>query len=289
MDVDRLRDDLGRLGLEQGDTVLVRASVRALGIKGDPAKKLLEAFLNAVGERGTVFSLSYTPFTRVLFGPPPDDVVFHYGAPTYAGGFPQCMLEDPRSLRSLHPTSSVVAIGRNAARIVEGHDHLAPAYLPIQRLVEMRGKMVLIGCVASNPGFTTAHLAEQTIGMGWRYILPRANKCYFISDDGSKKIFKRPDPGFCSRSFNKFYGMYVAHQILRAGDVGSAYSIMAPAHPTYQIECATLLRQPRFNICDDPMCELCNSRRWDRLHYAILYSGRRFIRRFVRASQRRRH
>jgi len=286
MGIDQLQKDLSALGLERGDVVLVRASVRALGLSRDPATQLLEAVLNIVGDKGTVLGLSYTPSIRAPFKRPPDDMIFHSRAATYAGAFPQCMIDDPRSIRSLHPTSSVVAIGQAAARLLEGHDHTASAYLPIQRLIQERGKMILIGCVTSSPGFTTAHVAEQAIAMGWRYIWPKAHKCYYLTKDGSKAIFKRPDPGFCSQSFKKFYGMYVAHRILRAGYVGEAYSILTFAHLAYEIERSTLLRDPSFNICDDPMCALCNVYRWDRLHRAAIFLGKRSVQRVKRVAYR---
>lgn len=287
MSVKRLHEDLSAIGLENGDRVLVRASVRAIGVADQPAQKLLQALLDAVGEDGTLLSLSYTPFVRTPFGRPPNEMVFHERAPTYAGALPQLMLDDPRSLRSRHPTCSVVAIGKDAAKFVDGHDHSAAAYLPIQRLVDCNGKMLLIGCVSSSPGFTTAHLAEQSLGMGWRYIWPSANKCYFLTDDNKKAIFRRPDPGFCSQSFTKFYSLYVSEQVLRAGFVGGAYSIQVPAQKAFQIESAALKKNPKFNVCDDANCRLCNTQRWDRLHRVAIFFGQRLVRRLARAVRRR--
>jgi aminoglycoside N3'-acetyltransferase len=285
----KLIEDLRRLGVGEGDTLLVRAAVRSVGIGKNAATVLLDSVLDALGPDGTLLSLSYTKSDWAPFGNPSSTTLFTRDAPTYAGAFPQCMLDHPNSIRSLHPTNSIVAIGKHAKKITAGHDHNAAAYSPMRHLIELNGKMALIGCVASNPGFTTAHLAEQDLSMGRLYIWPTANKCFYIDETGERRVFRRPDPGFCSLSFWKFYGLYAKHEILNGGRVGEAYSLLVPAKQAYDIELAVLAKNKKFNICDNPHCTICNMRRWDRLHrlgIRLSIGGGRHVLRWIRPGVR---
>jgi len=90
---------------------------------------------------------------------------FRIDTPTYAGALPQKMMEMQESRRSRHPTCSFVAIGKNAELVTTGHGPQSPAYEPVRKIIDLHGKMALVGCVSSSPGFTTAHLAESDLGL----------------------------------------------------------------------------------------------------------------------------
>lgn len=270
-----LQRDLSRLGIAPGDTVLVRAGLSAVGRVRDG--DFLGALLDLVGERGTVASLAYTgggyawraktipPYTRL--------------SASYAGALPNAMLAHPQARRSLHPQCSLVAIGHHARELTDGHGPDDGAYEPIRKLMELKGKMLLAGCVASSPGFTTTHLAEVDLGLHRRRIAPWLFVSRYLDAQGQVRVFRRPDPGLCSNSFWKFYSAYVNGGILSAGQVGNAYAICAPAAECYAIERAILARDGRFTICDSKDCLTCNVLRWDRIHRWPAYFVRRALRR----------
>lgn len=263
-DVNDLKAHIAGLGIKPGDFVLIRAAMGAVGKFSGGAAAFVQALLDVVGPEGTVASLAFTdaPFIRM----PKVEDAFTPRKKSYAGALPNSMLEHPGHYRSLHPMCSYVAVGRLAEEFTRGHDESSPAYEPIRKLIEHDGKCVLVGCVGSSPGFTTAHLAEADLGLLSRVIFPWLNATYYQTADGQVRLFRRHDPGLCSQSFYKFYAHYVKAGVLRTGFVGNAYSIAAPARATYDIEKSLLERNPRFNICDDKDCLTCNARRWDRLH-----------------------
>jgi len=266
--------DLQQLGISKGDIVMVRAALSSIGrIK---RQDILEALLEAIGPDGTLISLAFTSGVRpwlVRTTPP-----FTTNTVSYAGALPNMMLEHACAKRSTHPQTSFVAIGRDADSLLDGHDPRAPAYDPVRKLIELKGKMLLIGCAATSPGFTTTHVAERDIGMGWR-ILPSWLFCQsrYIDTDGQVKIFKRHDGGFCSNSYWKFYSAYVKHALLRSGYVGQAYSLLAPAAECYMVERGLLEKHPHINVCDDPLCFTCNVQRIDRWHCLPSYLLRRLL------------
>jgi aminoglycoside N3'-acetyltransferase len=271
-------DDFLRLGIAPGDVVLARAAYRAVGKPGAGGADFLAELLDFLGDQGTVACLAFTkggfrwqasrlePYTLTT--------------PSYAGALPNAMLAHPAAHRSRHPQCSFVAIGRHAQAITAGHGPDDGAYEPMRKLIALNARMLVAGCVASNPGFTTTHLAEVDLGLHRRRIGRWLYVSRYLDDHGRVRIFQRRDPGCCSNSYWKFYAAYVRHGILTTGTVGNAYAICAPAAQCYAIEREILARDSRFNLCDSPDCLTCNALRWDRIHRWPAWLVRRALRSF---------
>lgn len=264
MDITResIRHDLRKLGVAEGDVVLVRAGLKAVGAPDQ--SHLLDALLDTVGAHGTVASLAFTKggFAWQASAIPP----YTLDSVSYAGALPNMMIARPHAHRSLHPQCSIVAIGKHAREITDGHGPHSRAYEPVRKLIALKAKMMLAGCVASSPGFTTAHLAEADLGLHRRRIAPWLAISRYVDEQGRIRTFYRTDPGLCSRSFWKFYAAYVKSGHLSTGMVGKAYAICAPAAECYAIEREILAKNKAFSACDSADCVACNLMRWDRLH-----------------------
>ena len=264
MDITResIRHDLRKLGVGEGDIVLVRAGLKTVG--SVEQGNFLDALLDAVEPHGTVASLAFTrggfawqaskisPYTRESV--------------SYAGALPNMMITHPYSHRSLHPQCSIVAIGKHAERLTDGHGPHSRAYEPIRKLITLKAKMLLVGCISSSPGFTTAHLAEADLGLHRRRIAPWLAISRYVDEHGAIRTFYRTDPGLCSKSFWKFYAAYVKNGYLSTGLVGRAYSICAPAAECYAIEREILANDKGFAVCESADCVACNVLRWDRIY-----------------------
>lgn len=267
--------DFASIGINQGDVVLIRGGLKAVGrIK---ATDFVDALLEAVGPDGTIVSLAFSDGAFIKKADPAK--AFTPASPTYAGALPTTMLQHPEARRSRHPTCSYVAIGKDAEKITADHGPNSGAYEPVRTIINLGGKCSLVGCVRSSPGFTTAHLAEIDLGYHRYVVMPWLASTYYVDVDGKTKLFRRKDAGLCSQSFWKFYGHYVRAGILTAGYVGQAYSITAPAAACYEIEKTILAKSPRFNICGSPDCFMCNVQRWDRLHHIPIFIARRLLQR----------
>lgn len=275
LNTNKILNDLLSLGIKKGDTVLVRAALGAVGKMDNGADTFIDALLNAVGNNGTIVSLAFTNSYFIRKADPND--LFNKFKKSYAGALPNKMLRHSRAFRSKHPTCSYVAIGKNAEFITADHDETSPAYEPIRKIIDLEGKCLLVGCVSSSPGFTTTHLAEQDLGLLKLNIFTTQNTVYYENDKGGVSLFRRQDPGLCSKSFYKFYSHYVKNEILISGYVGNAYSIIAPARSAYEIDCDILRVDKKFNICGSNECFTCNAGRWDRLHRLPFYVVRKTI------------
>ncbi len=260
--IEKLKSDLENIGIKKDDTLLIRADLGAIG-KLETKKRgdYINFMLEAVGEEGTIIGLS---FTNGFFINKNKNIVFDGTNKSYTGAFANTMLQHPKAMRSMHPTNSYVAIGKNAEYILKDHDETSGAYEPIRKIVELNGKMILIGCVESSPGFTTTHLAEVDLDLHKRIIFPTLNGAYYKKGE-KVKLFKRTDPGSCSSTFYKFYGHYVKNELLQQGYVGNAYSIMVDAKKAFDLDIEILNSDPKITLCDNPSCMLCRARRWDNL------------------------
>jgi aminoglycoside 3-N-acetyltransferase len=255
-----LRRDIEALGISNGDAVLVRANVGAIGrVRGGLGESLRGALLDAVGETGTVLSLAFTrtfPLLRL-----DRTYVFDESTPTSSGALPKLLLETPGSVRSRHPTNSFVAIGARAAEILAGHDERSSSFQPMERLVALGGKQLVVGCLDDSPGFTTVHWAQHRLGLSTRSLL-RHRVGVLYARDGETRLFRRPDIGGCSMGFAKLYPDYEKAGLLRRGLVGRAPSIAIDAAPALRVEEERLRRDPRAAFCDRPLCTFCRGTWW---------------------------
>ena len=172
--VPSLADDLRQLGVSLGDVVLVHTSLSRLGWIVGGAQAMVEALLCAVGPQGTVVMPAHSGLSDPAGwrNPPvPTEWLDTIRAsmplfdpaltPTRAvGQVVECFRGHPRAVRGNHPTVSFVAVGPDAAAIVEPHP-LSPALgegSPLARLYDLTAKVLLLGVDHAND--TSLHLAE---------------------------------------------------------------------------------------------------------------------------------
>lgn len=277
--LENLKNDLETLGVKKGDTLLIRADLGSIGkLVTKKREDYINFMLEAVGEEGTIVGLSFTDGFFVIKN---KNKIFDGANKSYTGAFANTMLSHPKAFRSKHPTNSYVAIGKNAKYILENHDENSGSYEPIRKIVELEGKMILIGCVESSPGFTTTHLAEVDLGLHKRIIFPNLNGAYYKKGN-EIKLFKRKDLGSCSSTFYRFYGHYVKNELLQQGYIGNAYSILIDAKKAFDLDLKILESNPKITICDNPNCMMCRARRWDNLKDMPMFLIRNVIPKIAR-------
>ena len=248
-------DDFHRLGISPGDAVLVKADLgrafqsdfRAVGI-------FMDALLETVGSNGTAACLTYTksfPLNKL-----DTSYVFDRNTPSTSGAITRLFLARLDCVRSQHPTCSIAAIGRQAHHLCDGHDENAPAYSIVDRLLEVNGKFLSIGCTGSNPGFQSLHWAQHQLGLTLKSVY--ANRTGVLYRKGAEvNLFKRPDPGECSLWGDHLYGYYLAAEKLLVGRVGDAYSLCIRVEDACKIDLAVIGEHPEVAKCGNPGCRSC--------------------------------
>ncbi|MFF7641806.1 AAC(3) family N-acetyltransferase [Streptomyces canus] len=175
------------LGIRPGDTVLVHASLRAVGRVRGGAGAVTDSLLEVLDADGTLVVYTQTPdnsdpsrwpVTRGRAVPVAEWPRLRATLPAFdpgrtpsfgVGVLPEEVRTRPGALRSSHPQSSFAALGPAAARITAGHAlncHLGEES-PLARLEELDARILLLGVGYSV--CTAFHLAEYRVpGRGSR-------------------------------------------------------------------------------------------------------------------------
>ncbi len=151
---ERLVSDLLCLGIAPGDCVMLHSSLSRIGYVDGGAATVVEAFLNAVGEEGTLLTPAFTEGAWVEHLAMPDcrDVcpqpLCPSTFPSHEGAIPNAALNRPGRLRSCHPTHSWVANGADAYEVLKDHMHspsICGSGNPFEGLCERDGCIVTLG------------------------------------------------------------------------------------------------------------------------------------------------
>lgn len=251
-----LCQDLKKMGIQQGDVVLVRGDLGKVGRAMNLRSIVIDSLLKAVGEQGTIVGLSFTKAFDIKNVE--KDYIFDVNTSAITGALAKSILAHPEAIRSTHPINSFVAIGVKAKEILEGHNENQLPFYPMEKIVKMNGKMLIFGCVADSPGFTTVHRVQEELGLSKKSKL--ANKRgVFFKKNGEVSLFKQDSIGGCSKGFSKFYTHYVINEKLITGYYGKAYAILISAKDAYDIEHDILKKVPTFALCNDPLCHKCRT------------------------------
>lgn len=164
-----LREDLRRLGLEEGDLVMVHAGLRSLGPVLGGVNTVVQALQDAVGSRGTL--MAYLDWELGVEPEDFEDARLRDEIPTFDkrtaratrdhGILAETLRTWPGAVRSDHPDAGMVAIGARAEWLCADHSFhygYGPGS-PLARLVEAGGKVLMLGAPLET--LTILHHAEH--------------------------------------------------------------------------------------------------------------------------------
>lgn len=183
---DSIKSDLENLGINLGAKVLVHASLKSLGLLPDAAKTVTEAFLEILGNDGTLLmpALSYSSVTK-------ENPIFDWEhTPSCVGGLSEYFRSRTGAIRSIHPTHSVCALGKEAVYFTESHfNDCTPvgANSPFFKLKEANGQVLFLGC-GLKPN-TSMHGVEELATPPYLFGDERQYTLRISSDEQIKKTY----------------------------------------------------------------------------------------------------
>lgn len=136
-----------KMGVQKGDALFVHSSIDKLNITFSPFR-LFSLLQDSVGQEGTLIfpAWHFTERAELYLG---KGKIFDVRkSPAALGLIPELARRNPHSQRSLHPTTSIVAIGKHATDLVSEHgnsiypcDEKSPFY----KMMELNAKIIGLG------------------------------------------------------------------------------------------------------------------------------------------------
>ncbi|WP_033215362.1 aminoglycoside N(3)-acetyltransferase [Kitasatospora phosalacinea] len=240
-----LVDDLRALGVREGGTLLVQASLRSVGPVAGRSAGIVAALREALGREGTLVAYTATPensetsllYRRAVAGLDAAGVRAHRArmapfdrdrtpaSPTM-GRLSEEIRTTEGALRSGHPQTSFAALGPLAGWLTERHDldcHLGERS-PVQRLLEADARVLLVDVPWSC--CTVFHLAE------YGRPDPPAQRygCVVADGAGARRWVRFTAPGVTTEHFEAAAGEFLdaCRDEIGAGHFGKAPSFLFP-------------------------------------------------------------
>jgi aminoglycoside 3-N-acetyltransferase len=188
---------LERAGLRQGDILVIHSSFSSLKkFKLSPVQ-LIEQFLEYLGEDGTLAMPGIPVYPNELQEEQPSDEEMESTRYTYTpsstriwtGALPKVMIKDARSVRSLHPLNSMVAIGKKAEEMMK--DNLEEKY-PCGENSSWnfcrKHKAFVLGLGTDlTHSLTMIHVAEDTKAENWTVKNWYRDRTFIIKQDQTER------------------------------------------------------------------------------------------------------
>jgi len=246
-----LVNDLRALGLAPGGTVMLHASVKAIGwVVGGP-DVVIRALLDVLGPEGTVmmyvswedspYELADEPeeYRRAYLEECPAFDPGRSRAYTNWGILTEYLRTWPGACRSNHPDASFAAVGRLAERITADHP-LQYGYgpgSPMHKLVEAEGQVLILGSPLEKLSLLhyAEHMADVPDKPVYRYRMPvlrEGERVWVDIEEFDTDRLIGDGPG--GNYFGKIPREFLASGQGREGRVGAARSYLFDAAPLCQ-------------------------------------------------------
>ena len=246
------------MDIKKGDTLLLHSSLTSIGKVEGGADCVTDAFLEAIGEEGTLVMSTLTGWTK------PFDADT---SPSAVGYLSESFRRREGVLRSLHPVHSVAAYGKNAGYITKDHDK-APTGCgegtPYMKIAALGGKAVLLGVDMDRN--TTMHSMEEAIDALYLRELAIPAPTYIEGYKTKKFTLKKFPPGH--RDFLAMTPLLRQKELMIEGKIGNALVKVVDVAGMFRLGKQILEKDPLFFICDNKNCSSCN---WARK----LYGGKK--------------
>lgn len=272
--------DLKRIGLKKGDHVAVALSYSKIGhVVGGP-KGVLDALLDVVGSEGTIMMNAHTNI--FIISELKRNYMFNFkSTPVVTGYVPELLRLRDDSIRSKHPTMSVVAYGKYAKYLTDGHDECSNPYLPFFKLSKINGKYLAIGL--DNRLVAIRHAAQYKAGLF--DIIQMYGGTLYENSEGLVKMFVQSYPP-CTTKLPEQVPVLENMGIVEISKIGMAKAILASASNLLSAMTDLLKGRPESYLCDKIWCIWCREverelNLYDRIVYRKYYQKYAVIRTFL--------
>ncbi|KQX48831.1 MULTISPECIES: AAC(3) family N-acetyltransferase [unclassified Paenibacillus] len=248
-----LVESFRRLGIQNGTHLVIHSSLRSLGSIDGGAETVLDALLECIGKNGLLMGPTFT-YNNDIFDPE--------ATPGRTGMLNEVLRMRRDAVRSHHPTHSVAAIGKDAAKFCDGH-HEVPGLgidSPMDRMAKAGGGILLLG--VGHTSNSTVHVGESyahvpyldiPFNPGWPSLIP-------IVGAIQREVNITEYPG-CSRAFGVIEASLRMRGVIRDGLIGKGLVQWMAGQDVISAVTDLLERNAAELLCSDPDCYRCSQGR----------------------------
>ncbi len=232
------------LGVRPGGSLLVHSSMRALGRVPGGAETVVRGLLAALGDEGTLLMPALT-YERVRSSHPVFDV---RGTPSNVGLIPEHFRLRPGTLRSVHPTHSVCAVGPQAEHFLGAHlEDSTPVgpHSPFRRLRDAGGQILMLGC-GLRPN-TSMHGVEELVEPHYLFREPLTYRLILWDGAVIEKTYRRHGFEGWEQRYDRVAEV-LREPHLREGSVLAAHCHLIEAVALWDAAEAALRRAPLYFV-----------------------------------------
>ncbi|GAB6088614.1 AAC(3) family N-acetyltransferase [Spirochaeta dissipatitropha] len=247
-----LSTQLHELGITATDTVLVHSSLKSIGeVTGGP-ESIFDALTQHLSDGLLVFpthTWKQIPEEKTLYDPETE--------PSCVGALSDLFRNRPGAQRSLHPTHSVAAIGRDAESFISGEEFSetpCPRSGCWGKLIDYQAKLLFIGC-SMRPN-TTIHMLEEVMDIPDR-LTDEYTSMQILLPGG--KTMERPmrrhhsSGGDVSQNYSKMREPLLERGIAVQGFFGDAETYAVRVPEMAELICRLLEIDPQLFLDDRPV------------------------------------
>lgn len=249
-----LQTSMKNLGIDPAGTLLVHSSMKAIGPVEGGAETVLDAFIEYMAEGLLIFpthTWETINETNNIYDPQTE--------PSCIGILSNLFLKRPGVFRSLHPTHSVAAIGKEAESYIRGEEKSRTA-CPRKgcwgKLYDRKAQILFLGCSPKKNTFI--HGVEEWYDIPNR-LSADLQPLKIKMSDGSLKdcpVHRHESPvDDISFNYDKIQTALLAKGISVNGKIGEASSILCSAAPMADLVGVFLKKNPDLFIDHKPVPE----------------------------------
>jgi aminoglycoside 3-N-acetyltransferase len=232
----QLAMQLNDLGLQSGDLLMVHSSYRSLGV-GHP-EVIVQALLQALSRDGTLMMPALTYLQQ------PSHLHDTRITPSCVGYLSEYFRTREGTLRSLHPTHSVCAVGPLAEEALEFHildKTPCGSNSPFNYLLHQNGKILMLGC-GLTPN-TSMHAIEEYVRPTYLLSQPKVYTIIDTAGDTFRKAYYPHRFQGVTQRYDRVAAL-LDYPAMRTGKVGQAVC--------HLIEAGALLEAVLGKLQEDP-------------------------------------
>lgn len=236
----RLIEDLKKIGLKNGDSVLVHSSLSKIGFVDGGAKTVVDSLFEVVGQTGTLLFPAFPVIGRAKTHLEENPYFDIKEAPSQMGSITEYFRKLNNVHRSFHPTDSMCAKGPLADYYTNSHFGQLTPYTensPFRKLCTKKGKILMLGTTL-NGACTNLHTLEDAVDFKYPVYDERIFEVKMIDMEGKESFMKTKvhNPDYSAkRNCDALKPMFEQEGVITNGIIGEAKSMLIDADKMLEV------------------------------------------------------